>query len=160
MATYATRPIHPVKRLDGYVFVTNHLKAAEDFKQGAPIIVGVTGAIEQTGADPALIAGFTLASVADYDWKADTFTNVVPSVPVAVANQEFRGTLKGTFAANDVGTAYGVTKQASDIWTLDRAKTAGDSRALVTGVEDGVAVGDIDVPVTFIVLVANRQVIS
>lgn len=159
--TYATRHISPVIFNEGFRYVTPPLAAAQDFKKGAPALMGVTGTVAEAGVNPPLILGFFTADADQYDWKDDTLGTVDPAVPVALATHVFRGTLTGTFAANDVGSQFGLTEQVGDIWTLDRAKDVASThhRALVLSVEDGVAVGDINVPVTFTVLPANRQAV-
>ena len=158
MATFAIRPFAPVKRLDGYTFVNLPIKSGETFLAGALVLRTVDGEADECGADPAAIAGVALHSAADAN-PADTFGTVVPRVPVATADQEFRGTLEGTWAADDIGKSYGVVLDASGYWTVDKSETS-NTRVTITGVEDGVAVGDVNVPVRFIILPANRQVIS
>lgn len=164
--TFATRPIHPVYRRDGYTFKAYPLADAADFEQGAPVLLD-NGEFDETGVDPALIAGFALASTDDYAWKEDTFGSVVPSVPVAMADQEFRGTLSNSDAGwaqawdpDFVGNEFGITATAEDIWVVDAFKDAGVTRVRITGVDDEVEADDINVPVRFVVLAANRQVIS
>ena len=157
--TFATRPIHPVKRLEGYTFKAYPLAAAADFEQGAPVLL-TDGEFDETGANPALIAGFALASTDDYAWKEDTFGTVVPSVPVAMAGQEFRGTFTGVWDPDFIGREFGITEQGGGIWTVDAAKDAANERVVIVGVDDEVEADDIDVPVRFIVLEDNRQVIS
>jgi len=159
MVTWAIRPIHPVYRRDSDVFKNYDLASGETFKAGAFVLRDSDGNFAEVGAAPALIAGVALAAVDDYSWKDDTFGTVDPSVPVAMADQEFRGTLEGTFAAADVGDEFGVVLDASGYWTIDKTET-GTTQVQVTGKDDAVAVGDINAPVRFIVLPANRQVIS
>lgn len=158
MATYAIRPIAPVKRLESYTFLTAPITSAQTFKAGALVLRADAGTFTECGADPALIAGVALHAVADAN-PADTFGTVVPLVTVAAADQEFRGTFEGTWAADDVGKSYGVVLDATGYWTIDKSDTV-NTRVRITGVEDGVAVGDVNVPVTFVFLPANRQVIS
>lgn len=154
--TYAIMPIRPAKAGEGDTYVNYPLAAAQTFELGAPLLLA-TGAVQEAGADPALILGFATAAHDSYDWMASTRGDVVAKVPVALADQEFRGTLEGTFAAADVGTAFGLVLDATGYWTVDRSDTS-NTRVRVTGVDDGVAVGDINVPCTFVVLPANRQV--
>jgi hypothetical protein len=157
MATFAIRPISPVKAKGDEEFVTYPLAAAQTFTTGAPAILTSGGTVQETGADPASILGFFMADAADYDWKDDTFGNVSPAVPIALADQEFRGTLLGTYdAAVDVGRPYGLASSAGT-WVVDRAETTA-TRVVITGVEDDAVDGDINVPVTFRVMAANRQV--
>jgi len=156
--TYAIRPIAPVKRLDGYTFVNLPIASGETFLEGALVLRDADGNAAEVGADPALIAGIALHSVADAN-PADTFGTVVARVPIATADQEFRGTLEGTYAAADLGGDFGVVLDATGYWTIDRSDTT-NTRVRIVGVEDGVAVGDINVPVRFVFLPANRQVIS
>lgn len=158
MATWAIRPMHPVKRLDGYTFVTYPIADSETFLAGAVVLRDSDGNIAECGADPAVIAGIALHSVADAN-PADTFGTVVSRVPVATANQEFRGTLEGTFAAADVGAKYGLVLDATGYWTVDKSETS-NTRVQIVGKDDEVAVGDVNAPVRFVFLAANRQVIS
>lgn len=158
MATYAIRPMAPVKRLESYTFVTLPIESGETFKAGALLLRTNDGTFEECGADPTLIAGVATHGVADAN-PADTFGTVVPVVPVATSEQEFRGTLEGTWAADDLGKSYGVVLDATGYWTVDKSETS-NTRVRITGVEDGVAVGDVNVPVRFVFLPANRQVIS
>jgi hypothetical protein len=162
MATFAIRPIHPVKRLDGYTFLDLPLAAAQTFEAGAPVYRDPAGpgTVAEAGTNPSLIAGFFLAAAADYAWKEDTFGTVVPSVPFATADQEFRGTFEGTFAANDVGAIFGITRHSSGVWVVDKTKSGSNQRVRITGIDDEVAVGDVNPPVRFVVIEANRQVIS
>lgn len=151
-----------MKYKEGETFRTIALAASQTFLAGAPAILATDdNTVEEGGADPASIVGFFLADAEDYAWMYDTFGTVVPAVPVALANAEFRGTLKGTYAkATDViGKAYGLVKDASGYWTVDKADTT-NTRVTITGIEDGVANGDIDVPIRFVVLPANRAVIG
>jgi hypothetical protein len=157
--TFALRPISPVIRNESYRYVTPPLAAAQDFKKGAPALLNVTGTVQEGGTNPADILGFFTAASGQYDWKEDTLGKVVPAVPVALATGVFRGTLKGTFAAADVGEDFGITEDASGYWVVDRAKSGSNQRVLVIGVDDEVEVGDIDVPCTFTVLPANRQIL-
>lgn len=159
--TFAIRPISPVFYRDNDHYITPVLADAQDFLKGAPALVAAGGKAGEAGTNPALIAGFFTAPSKGYKEFYDTFGTTVPSIPITPADREFRGTLKGTFAANDVGSSYGLTKDSTtDYWTVDRAKTSTNARVLITGVDQEVAVGDIDVPCTFVVLTANRQVIS
>lgn len=157
--TFALRPISPVIRNESYRYVTPPLAAAQDFTKGAPALLNVTGTVQEAGANPAAILGFFSADAEQYDWKEDTLGKVTPAVPVALATGVFRGSLVGTFAAADVGATFGITEQVDGTWTVDRAKTGGDARVRVLGVDDEVVVGDINVPCTFAVLEANRQVV-
>jgi hypothetical protein len=156
MATWAIRPIHPVHRRDRDVFKFFPQAAAQTFKRGALLVIDAGGAAAECGADPASIAGVALADAADYSWQNDTFGTVDPGIPVALADQEFRGTLEGTFAASDIGAAYGVVLDASGYWTVDRSDTSA-TRVRITGVDDEVEVGDVNAPVRFVFLTANQQ---
>jgi hypothetical protein len=153
---------HPVKRLDGYTFRDIPYAAGETFPAGALVLRDANGEIAECGVDPALIAGVATAAVADYAWKADTFNTVAPSVPIATADQEFRGTMVGIWAAANLGASYGVTANAvTGEWEIDQAKVAAaDLRVQIVGVDDDVAVGDVNPQVRFVILTANRQVIT
>lgn len=158
MATWAIRPIAPVFRRDKDVFKSFPLASGSTFKKGAFVVRDGDGNIAECGADPASILGIALADAADYSWMADTFGNVVPQVPVALADQEFRGTLEGTYAAADLSDPFGVVLDATGYWTIDRSETVA-TRVQITGVDDEVAVGDVNPPVRFVILAANRQAI-
>lgn len=159
--TFAIRPISPVFYRDNDHYVTPALADSQNFLKGAPALISAGGKAGEAGANPAVIAGFFTAASDSYAEFYDTFGTTVPSIPIATADREFRGTLKGTFAANDVGTTFGITKDATTgYWTVDKSKSSSNQRVLITGVDQEVAVGDIDVPCTFVVLTANRQVIS
>jgi hypothetical protein len=156
MATFAIRNISPVRAKGDEEYLTYPLAAAQDFSKGAPAVL-LNGATQETGTDPAAILGFFTSDAASYAWQADTFGNVTASVPVAVADQEFRGTLEGTAAVpNDIDTEYGLV-ESGGVWVVDRSET-GAARVVITGFDDVVANGDIDAPCTFRVLAANRQV--
>ncbi len=75
-------------------------------------------------------------------------------------DQEFYGTLLGTFAETDRGARYGLTKQASGFWVVDKSKTTTNERVQILRAVDNVKAGDINAPVLFSVLPANRQVTS
>lgn len=154
--TYVLRKIAPVRATDRDIYVDYPLADSQDFEAGAPVVLS-TGKISECGADPSSILGFATAGAADYAWMYSTRGDVVPQVPIALAGAEFRGSLKGTFAAADVGSKFGLVDD-SGTWVVDRSETS-NTRVVITGVDDGVEVGDINVPCTFVVLAANRQVI-
>lgn len=157
MATYAIRPITPVIRNESYRYVNYPLAAAQTFKKGAPLVLGTAGTVSEGGTDPTIILGFAAADAADYAWQADTFGTVVASVPVALADGVFRGTLEGTYdSAAHLSTDFGLVKDATGYWTVDETDET-NVRVIVIGVDDGVANGDVNVPCTFRVLAAHRQ---
>jgi hypothetical protein len=157
MATYAIRPITPVFRNEAYRFVTYPVKDAEDFEKGAAVLLNDDGEIEECGADPALVLGFALAGTDDYEWKDDTFGNVKPSIPVALADQTFRGTLEGTYDADGhISVDFGLVKDATGYWTVDETDET-NVRVILIGVDDGVVDGDVNVPCTFTVISSVRQ---
>ena len=165
MAEFAIRRITPVRFNEGYFFKTPVVDDDADFGAGAPAHLSageadVAGVNDTPSED---IAGFFTAGTGDYAWKEDTFGTVVPSVPIAPANQEFRGTLLGTFAASDVGSEYGLDTEevdGEDIWVVDKENTGDDARVLVIAVDQEVEVGDTNVPCRFVVLPDHRQVIG
>lgn len=139
------------------------MAASQTFKTGAPLAKSAAdGTVEEAGTNPAAIIGIATAPASGYDWQYDTLKTVAKSMPFATADQEFRGTLYGTIAdvSAVIGATYGVTKQASGYWTVDAAKNASNQRVTITGVDDGVKDGDINIPVTFTILPANRAVVS
>lgn len=158
MATFEIRPITPVYFNEWYRYRTPPLADSQTFLKGAPVVI-TAGKTNEAGTNPALIAGFTTADADSYDWNYDTLGMVEGNVPIALSTHEFRGTLVGTFAAADVGATFGVTKGGDGVWYVDRAKSASNQRVTITGTDDEVAVGDVNVPVTFVVLPANRQAV-
>lgn len=157
MATYAIRPISPVFRNEAYRFVTYPVKANETFKKGAAVLLNADGEVEECGADPALVLGFATADVGQYAWQKDTLETVKPSVPVALADQTFRGTLEGTYDADGhIGVDFGLVKDATGYWTVDETDET-NVRVILIGVDDGVVDGDVNVPCTFTVISSVRQ---
>lgn len=151
--------MHPVHRRDGYAWKTNTYASGETFETGAVVTLDTNGKWAEGGTDPASIAGVAMCAVADAN-PSDTFGNAESVVPVALSDQEFRGTLEGTIALpGDLGAEYGVVKDATGYWTIDRTDTA-NKRVRITGVDDIVENGDVNAPVTFVFLTANRQVIA
>ncbi len=164
-------PFYPVDGGDDkdFSFRNRPIGAGETFKTGAVLVDGTHGAVDEAGTNPAAIIGVALADAAGYAWQSDTFGTVVPSMPFATADQEFRG----TFAADDavqtpvvtadvsaiIGNTYGVTLDTdTGYWIVDSSKSASNQRVTITGVEG--EDGDSNVPVTFTILPANRVVIS
>jgi len=160
MATFAIRPITPVIRNESYRYVTYPLGASQDFQKGAPALLTSDGTVDEAGANPAVILGFFTADAAQYTWQDDTIGHVNPAVPVALATGVFRGTLEGTVnLATDLNDEFGLVEDATGYWTVDRSQTT-TVRVKVIGFDDDVATGDVNAPCTFIVLPANRQVVS
>lgn len=164
MATHELRPIHPVDGGDNadFDFRNWRIGTSETFLRGAFLADGGNGEVDEAGTNPAAIIGVSLAAAADYAWQYDTFGAVAPGMPFATADTEFRGTLVGTI--NDVsaviGATYGVTKQVSGYWAVDSAKNASNQRVRITGVDGEAADGDVNIPVTFVILPANQVVIK
>ena len=160
MATFAIRPISPVIHNEGYRFMTFPLAASEDFEKGTPVTLGAAGTIsEVANAATTGILGFTLAGTADYAWMDDTIGHVNPSVPVALANQVFRGTLEGTYDADGhIGVDFGLVEDATGIWTILETDETNVS-VIVLGVDDGVVDGDVNVPCTFVVISTAQQLV-
>ncbi len=160
MPTYNVRHIHPSKSVRDDVYDTRELGAGVTFQKGAPLRVpNGTTTFVIAGAAADLIAGFATAGSAGYDWMRDTFNNVRPKVPAARSDQEFRGTLLGTYADTDNGAEYalGTTVVAGQtIYVIDKAAITA-AKVRIIGVDDGVKAGDINVPVRFVVLPAQRQ---
>jgi len=157
MATWNTRPISPAYWNESNRYVTYPLAASQTFVKGAPVILNTDGDIEEAGANPALILGFATCDAADAR-PADTFGYAEAEVPVALADQVFRGTLEGTVdTAADISDQFGLVDDAtSGYWTIDRSNTT-NVRVTVIGFEDGVANGDVNPPVLFKVIDTVRQ---
>lgn len=147
---------------EGESFRTYALAASQTFKAGAPaVLTSGANTVQEGGTDPTPIVGFFLADAADYAWMDDTFGKVVPSVPIALANQEFRGTLEATYVAatHVIGFECGIVKDATGYWTLDPSDTT-NVLARLTGFDSEVADGDINPPVRFVVIEADREVLA
>ena len=169
MATHVIRPISPVGYREGERYRTRPLAAAQTFKAGAPIIA-TTGAdtFQVAGTNPATLVGFATAGAADYAWKYNTIGNVAPAVPVALADQEFRGSIASassgtpTVIANVsaiIGTTYGLVVDAdTGYWVL--SSNPANKIVKVTGVDEQVQDGDGNIPVRFVVVPAARDVIA
>ena len=160
MADFKIRPISPSRYNESQRFHTYPLSAGQDFQKGAPVVLEAGGTVAETGTDPASILGFATADKSGYDWQTDSFGHVTPRVPVAESTQEFRGTLTGTHvAATDIGAEFGLVEDGTTgYWVVDRTETTA-ARVTIIGVEDEAVDGDTNVPVRFIVLSANRQVV-
>jgi len=157
MATWNIRPITPVYWNESNRYVSYPLAAAQDFSKGAPVVLGTDGTISEAGADPALILGFATSSAAQAN-PADTFGYNSQNVPVALADQTFRGTLEGTYnAATDIGDQFGIVEDATGYWTVDRADTANVVVTVLDVGDDDVADGDVNPPVIFRVIDTVRQ---
>ena len=168
--TFAFRNISPVIFNESYRYKTYPLDAGETFVKGAPAVLD-DGVVAETGANPAAILGFFTADADQYDWKEDTFGHVEPAVPVALATGTFRGTMShatGTVGGvaftwewdpDVIGDTFGITENADGVWVVDAEKDAANQRVVVLGVDDEVEADDINPPVIFAVLPANRQVV-
>ena len=118
-----------------------------DFEVGE-VLIHSAGEVVSAGADPAAgtIVGIALASddgAPGFNManQPTTVTGRTKNVPVAVANGNvFRGRLVSGSAtviapvAADVGASYGITKFGS-VWYVDKAKTGGSARVVVTKVD-------------------------
>ena len=167
--TFKIRPMGEQYNTPSTRFKTPDVAASADFEVGAVVFLD-DGVTTEAGVNPANILGVATAASDSYDWQKDTQGFVTPSVPVALADEEFRGTLLGTFnRAADLGTEYGITKDVTTgFWVVDKAKTSTNARVHVLGVErvatseDGISHdivdGDINVPVTFMFIPEYRQV--
>lgn len=166
-------PFHPVDGGDDKDFAFRNWKigGSETFKRGAVLVDGGNGEADQGGTNPSAIIGVALAGAADYDWQYSTLGDVVPSIPFATADQEFRGTLAADDAIQTpvvtadvsavIGADFGVTLDTdTGFWVVDSSKDSSNQRVLITGVVNGAADGDSNIPVTFTFLPANRVVIS
>lgn len=158
MATWATQRMSPLQNNGRETFKTITTKTGETFEQGACVLTEASSGglvAAECGADPAAIAGVSLAGVSDYSWEDDTFNTVNPKTRIAPATQIFRGTMLGTWAATDEGVSYGLL-DSSGIWVIDKAETT-NTRVRVLRADDDVVAGDINPPVEFVFLSANIQ---
>lgn len=161
--THEIRPFYPVSGGDDadFGFRNRPQASAQTFLAGAVLTETTGGAVQEAGANPTPILGVATAPAAGYDWEYNTLGTVVPTMPVALATSEFRGTYLADAIPSVsalVGTTVGITKHATGYWVVDGAKTSSNQRVRITGAEG--ADGDSNVPVTFVFLEANRMVIA
>lgn len=172
MATvHKLRPIYPVDGADERDFSYRNRPIAtspeQSFKKGAPLIPGAgTGELghvkEPTdNATATGILGFATSDAAGYEWEYNTLGDVVPGMPFATSDQEFRGTYKASDIADVkalIGTSKDLAKDSSDYWVVASSNSA--ARVKITGIDDAAQNGDTDIPVTFVVLAAQQGVIK
>lgn len=164
-------PIYPVDGGDDKDFSIRNrpIGSGETFKRGAFLVDGGNGAVDEAGTNPAAILGVSLAAAADYAWQYNTLGTVVPSMPFATADQEFRGSLAKDDAIQtpqvtaDVSALIGATRGVTldtdtGHWVVDGTKSSSNQRVTITAVEG--EDGDSNIPVRFTILPANRVVIS
>lgn len=136
--------------------------AVPTFLRGYPVVV-TAGLVDECGVNPASIAGFALQDNSTNPGFAaanspTVITGRSSTASIAIANDstEFMGPLVNGSAviiapvAADLGASYGFTKFGT-VWSIDKAKTAGNARAIIT---------DIDILnnlVIFKILKANQQ---
>lgn len=169
MATFKIRPMGEQYNTPSTRFKTPHVDDGADFEVGAVVVLD-GGVTVEASANPTNILGVATAASDSYDWQKDTHGFVEPSVPVALADEVFRGTLLGTFSRDDdLGAEYGITKNAgTGFWVVDKAKTGANARVHVLevervatseeGITHEIVDGDINVPVTFMFIPEYRQV--
>lgn len=168
MANFKIRPFGEQYNTPSTRFKTPHVEDGETFLVGAVVTLD-GGYTVEADANPTNILGVATANADSYDWQSDTHGFVEPSVPVALADEVFRGTLLGTFDRDtDLGAEYGITKDSTGFWVVDKAKTTTNARVHVLGVErvatseEGITHeivdGDVNVPITFMFIPEYRQV--
>lgn len=169
MATFKIRPFGEQHNTPATRFKTPNIEGDAEFEAGAVVVLAGAG-VEEAGANPTNIFGVATAASDSYEWQRDTQGFTTPAVPIALANEEFRGTLLGTFSVeDDIGAEYGITKDTdSGHWVVDKTKTGANARVHVlsydrvatpeTGGVQEVADGDENVPVHFMFIPEFRQV--
>lgn len=169
MAEFKIRPFGEQYNTPSTRFKTPHVEESESFLVGAVVTLD-GGYTVEAGTNPTNILGVATADAGSYDWQRDTHGFVEPSIPVALADEVFRGTLLGTFSRDDdLGAEYGITKDSTTgYWVVDKTKTGANARVHVLGVErvatseEGISHeivdGDVNVPVTFMFIPEYRQV--
>lgn len=92
------------------------LASSAAFVEGAVVLL-TAGEVDEAGADPAAILGFAL-----HDAGADPDPT---EVLVAIATAESTFVLQGTSApvAADEGVEYGLVKDSSGVWVVDKTDT-------------------------------------
>lgn len=162
MAAHTSVAIAPVRNNEKDKFRNLPLAASQDFERGAIIVpTGSGGTYEEAAADPQTIVGVALAAYSDYEWMDDTFGFVNPVVPIALADQEFRGTLDGAAVADIsaiIGNEYGLIDNSGN-WEIDQSETTTTS-VRITGVDDVAEDGDSNIPVTFVFIRSVREEVA
>jgi len=124
--------------------------------RGAVLAIA-SGLVDAAGANPAAIYGIALQDANTGPGFKNASAPTVStgrqqriSVARANSNTVFGGLLTNGSAvyiapvAADVGATYGITAYgsgATTIWTVDKAKTAGDARVRIVGIETGPGLG-------------------
>ena len=120
------------------------------FEKGAVLRYNGSGRLAEAGVDPVDIVGVALE---DGENGTDKKCRLCPAMPgVIFSGQIDDGTLNGTYAlaAGDLGTAYGLTKDAgTGSWYVDQSKTGAQARVIVVGF-GGAAAADLNARVLFI----------
>lgn len=132
------------------------------FLRGYPVVL-TAGLIDETGVNPALIAGFALQdALTNPGFQLANSPTVITgrsnTASVAIANDStvFMGPLvngNNTIiapVAADEGAQYGLTKYSS-VWYVDKSKTAANARVIIQDIDT------INNYVFFKVLRANQQ---
>lgn len=120
------------------------------FKKGAVLQWNGSGRLAEAGVDPVDILGVALEDGENGTSKACRFCPAMPGV--IFSGQIDDGTLNGTYAlvAADLGTAYGLTKDAgTGYWYVDKSKTGAQARAIVVGFGSAAA-ADLNARILFI----------
>lgn len=131
------------------------LATAADFTEGAFVVIAA-GEVDECGANPAEILGVALhaSGVLPFDGEEHGYS-FEGKVLVAVAKSKSTFIMQGSAApaATDEGVAYGITKDADDVWYVDKAKTGANARVIVERVFVGRNRDQYEVSI----LPANRQ---
>jgi len=98
------------------------VKAAEDWKLGAAVVLDATPELVECGTDPALILGFASEAVTSGVSK-DPEGALKCLVNVASEGQKFWMSGSSNPAITDVNVSYGIIADANGIWIVDKTET-------------------------------------
>lgn len=93
------------------------LAAAQDFLQGAFVVLNTSGEIAEVGADPAEVTGVALFDAGNLP--------LTGKMSVAVARSRSTFIMQGTSAPveADIGVEYGIVEDGDGVYVVDKTET-------------------------------------
>jgi hypothetical protein len=162
MATYSMQPAKVARRpVEQQELSYYPVASGASFAEGAFVVLGSDGTISECGANPAAILG--LASAPSTKQLSSPFFVPDKVSPVEIIREGtiLEMTMSGSWAGNEIGSVYGIAKDATTgYWYVNRSDTTNTRVRVIKLVEDirtKYAVGDTNVRVYAEVLPAYRQ---